>query len=65
MKTKRQKPLYISRRRVLKAGAVAAGVGTFPYFFVKARAASDPKRLALYNFDGNLGDFYTKHWIGP
>ena len=28
-------------------------------------AAADPKRLALYNFDGNLGDFYTKIWINP
>ncbi len=55
----------ISRRTVLKAGAAGATLLAAPYGFTKARAASDPKRLILYNFDGNLGEFYTKHWIGP
>ena len=56
----------INRREIIKgAGAATATVLATPYFFVKAHAASDPKRMRMYNFDGNLGDFYTKHWYGP
>ena len=56
----------INRREIIKgAGAVTATVLATPHFFVKAHAASDPKRMRMYNFDGNLGDFYTKHWYGP
>lgn len=65
MDTSRKIGRRISRRRVFKGSAAIAGASTFPMFFVKARAAGDPKRLALYKFDGNLGDFYMKNWIGP
>jgi putative spermidine/putrescine transport system substrate-binding protein len=50
-------------RRKFAAGA-AAGT-TFPYFFVKAHAQTDPKRLVIYTWDGALGRFYDEHWIGP
>ncbi|MCY4463865.1 MAG: extracellular solute-binding protein [Albidovulum sp.] len=55
----------ISRRNALKTATAAAGAMATPYFFVKAHAASDPKVLRLYNFDGTLGDFYTEHWYNP
>lgn len=48
-------------KSVLGAGAAMST----PYFFVKANAASDPKVLNVYNFDGSLGEFYTKHWYNP
>ena len=56
----------LSRRRVLATGAAAGATAlAAPYGFTKARAATDPKHLILYNFDGNLGDFYTEYWINP
>lgn len=54
-----------TRRSVLGTAAAAASLTSFPYFFVKAHAAGDPKRLAIYNFDGNLGDLYLAEWIQP
>jgi len=66
VKKNKNKLSTISRREIIKgAGAATATVLATPYFFVKAHAASDPKHMRMYNFDGNLGDFYTKHWYGP
>jgi putative spermidine/putrescine transport system substrate-binding protein len=65
MKTKSDKRQGVSRRTVLRTTAAVAGASAFPYFFVKAHAASDPKVFAAYNFDGNLGDFYHKNWFTP
>lgn len=66
VKKNKNKLSTISRREIIKgAGAATAAVLATPYFFVKAHAASDPKHMRMYNFDGNLGDFYTKHWYGP
>ena len=66
VKKNKNKLSIINRREIIKgAGAVTATVLATPHFFVKAHAASDPKRMRMYNFDGNLGDFYTKHWYGP
>ena len=66
VKKNKNKLSTISRREMIKgAGAATATVLATPYFFVKAHAASDPKHMRMYNFDGNLGDFYTKHWYGP
>ena len=65
VKKNKNKLSTISRREIIKgAGAATATVLATPYFFVKAHAASDPKHMRMYNFDGNLGDFYTKHWYG-
>ena len=55
----------LNRRQLLQTAGAAAATLSTPYFFVKAHAASDPKVLRLYNFDGTLGDFYTKHWYDP
>ena len=55
----------VSRRKFIKSAATTAGIAGFPYFFVKAHAASDPKVFSAYIFDGNLGDFYDKHWYKP
>lgn len=66
VKKNKNKLSIINRREIIKgAGATAATFLATPYFFVKANAASDPKHMRMYNFDGNLGDFYTKHWYGP
>ena len=66
VKKNKNKLSTISRREIIKgAGAATATVLATPYFFVKAHAASDTKHMRMYNFDGNLGDFYTKHWYGP
>jgi len=66
VKKNKNKLSIINRREIIKgAGAVTATVLATPHFFVKAHAASDPKHMRMYNFDGNLGDFYTKHWYGP
>ncbi len=66
VKKNKNKLSIINRRDIIKgAGATAATFLATPYFFVKANAASDPKHMRMYNFDGNLGDFYTKHWYGP
>jgi putative spermidine/putrescine transport system substrate-binding protein len=65
MRAEKAKFQGVTRRRILGTAAAAAGLSAFPYFFVKARAASDPKRLAIYNFDGTLGDFYLANWIRP
>ena len=66
MKKNKNKLSTINRREIIKgAGAATATFLATPYFFVKAHAASDPKHMRMYNFDGNLGDFYTKHWYGP
>ena len=66
VKKNKNKLSTISRREIIKgAGAATATVLATPYFFVKAHAASDPKHMRMYNFDGNLGDFYKKHWYGP
>jgi putative spermidine/putrescine transport system substrate-binding protein len=50
------------RRRLTQAAAAAV---TMPYFFVKAHAQTDPKRLVIYTWDGALGRFYDEQWIGP
>jgi putative spermidine/putrescine transport system substrate-binding protein len=47
-----------SRRAVLGAGLAA------PLFFSRS-AKADPKRLVIYNFDGELGKFYTENWFRP
>ena len=66
VKKNKNKFSIINRREIIKgAGAATAAVLATPHFFVKAHAASDPKHMRMYNFDGNLGDFYTKHWYGP
>ena len=66
VKKNKNKLSTINRREIIKgAGAATATILATPYFFVKAHAASDPKHMRMYNFDGNLGDFYTKHWYGP
>ena len=66
VKKNKNKLSTINRREIIKgAGAATATVLATPHFFVKAHAASDPKHMRMYNFDGNLGDFYTKHWYGP
>ena len=66
VKKNKNKLSTINRREIIKgAGAATATFLATPYFFVKAHAASDPKHMRMYNFDGNLGDFYTKHWYGP
>ncbi len=66
VKKNKNKLSTINRREIIKsAGAATATFLATPYFFVKANAASDPKHMRMYNFDGNLGDFYTKHWYGP
>jgi len=66
VKKNKNKLTTINRREIIKgAGAATATVLATPHFFVKAHAASDPKHMRMYNFDGNLGDFYTKHWYGP
>ena len=66
VKKNKNKLSIINRREIIKgAGATAATFLATPYFFVKANAASDPKHMRMYNFDGNLGDFYTEHWYGP
>lgn len=54
-----------SRRTVLKSAAGAGAALATPYFFVKAHAASDPKVVRMYNYDGTLGEFYDKHWYEP
>ena len=66
VKKNKTKLSIINRREIIRgAGAATAAVLATPHFFVKAHAASDPKHMRMYNFDGNLGDFYTKHWYGP
>ena len=66
VKKNKNKFSIINRREIIRgAGAATAAVLATPHFFVKAHAASDPKHMRMYNFDGNLGDFYTKHWYGP
>ena len=66
VKKNKNKLSIINRREIIRgAGAATAAVLATPHFFVKAHAASDPKHMRMYNFDGNLGDFYTKHWYGP
>ena len=55
----------MSRRKFIKSAATTAGVAGFPYFFVKAHAASDSKVLTVYMYDGTLGEFYDKHWYKP
>jgi len=59
------KKMKLNRRTVIKSALGAGAVFSTPYFFVKANAASDPKVLNMYNFDGSLGEFYTKHWYDP
>ena len=55
----------ISRRKFIKTAAATAGVAGMPFFFVKAHAESDPKVLRMYQYDGNLGEFYDTHWYKP
>jgi putative spermidine/putrescine transport system substrate-binding protein len=52
----------ISRRSL--AVGIAGGLAT-PSFFVKAHAQTDPKRLVIYTWDGQLGRFYEENWIKP
>jgi putative spermidine/putrescine transport system substrate-binding protein len=59
------KKMKLNRRTVIKSALGAGAVFSTPYFFVKANAASDPKVLNMYNFDGSLGESYTKHWYDP
>ena len=59
------KKMKLNRRTVLKTALGAGAAMSTPYFFVKAHAASDPKVMNMYNFDGSLGEFYTKHWYKP
>jgi len=54
----------ISRRKVLQTSLVAGGALATPYFFMRS-AKADPKQLNIYNWDGNLGDFYVEHWHKP
>lgn len=54
----------VSRRTVLKGAAAAGAVTAMPYFFMRS-AKADSKVVRLYNWDGNLGDFYTENWIKP
>ena len=54
----------ISRRSVLKTAVVAGGSLATPYFFM-ASPKADSKQLNMYNWDGNLGDFYVKYWHKP
>lgn len=56
------KLVRISRRRFVPAAATAIAA---PYFFVKASAQTDPKRLVIYTWDGALGRFYDENWIKP
>jgi len=59
------KPI-VTRRKLLKsASATAAGVLATPYFFTRAHAASDPKVIRFYAYDGNLGDLYMRDWYEP
>ena len=51
----------ISRRKVLQTSLVAGGALATPYFFMRS-AKADSKQLNIYNWDGNLGDFYVEHW---
>jgi len=54
----------ISRRKVLQTSLVAGSALATPYFFMRS-AKADPKQLNIYNWDGNLGDFYVEHWHKP
>ena len=65
MTTTTKPRLGATRRSVIKSGVAAGALAACPYFFVKAHAQSDPKVLRVYNFDGTLGEFYTKHWYTP
>ena len=65
MKKIDKKKNNLNRRTVIKSALGAGALMSTPYFFVKANAASDPKVLNMYNFDGSLGEFYTKHWYDP
>jgi len=57
--------LNLNRRSVIKS-TLGAGIAlSTPYFYVKAHAASDPKVMQMYNYDGTLGEFFTKHWFEP
>jgi|TARA_B100000959_G_scaffold92404_1_gene98155 putative spermidine/putrescine transport system substrate-binding protein len=65
VKKKSRNSSEITRRKFIQSAATTAGVAGFPYFFVKAHAASDPKVFSAYIYDGNLGEFYDKHWYKP
>jgi spermidine/putrescine-binding protein len=56
----------VTRRAALGGfiGGVAGATLATPMFFTR-RAAADPKRLVIYNFDGVLGQFYDEFWIKP
>jgi hypothetical protein len=45
--------MKLNRRTVLKTALAAGAAMSTPYFFVKAHAASDPKVMNMYNFDGS------------